>query len=166
MREVFKNLYCGNENDFMCNPAAREMAVIHACKEPYHRLYVGYSGRGCPKDSPHYYWKEEVPGRLALNMIDAPDPKFFHKPMIDKALEYIESYLNEGFKVLVHCNLGESRAPSLCLLYLIKHGIIKGNTLEDCEAEFMKVYPEYNPGAGMRGFVKEHWILYRDNLPY
>ena len=160
MREVYNNLFCGNEKDFMCNPMAREMAVIHACKEPYHRLYVGYTGRGCPKDSPYYYWIEWSPNRLALNMIDAPKPEFFAKPMIDKALEYIEQKLNEGYKVLVHCNEGFSRSPSLCLLYLIKKGIIKGETLEDCEAEFLKVYPEYNPGEGIRGFLKEHWKKY------
>ncbi len=158
MKEVFKNLYCGNEGDFIMN--GRGFAVLHACKEPYHRLYVGYTGRGCPKDSPHYYWAYFDDGRLALNIVDAPKSEFFHKPMIDKGLDFIEQKLGEGLKVLVHCNVGESRSPSLCLLYLIKHGIIKGDTLEDCEAEFMKVYPEYNPGAGMRGFVKQHWREY------
>lgn len=28
------------------------------------------------------------------------------------------------------------------------------------EAEFMQIYPEYNPGAGIRGFMKEHWREY------
>jgi len=32
--------------------------------------------------------------------------------------------------------------------------------LEDAEAEFLKVYPEYNPGAGIRGFMNEHWRYY------
>lgn len=158
MREVYENLYCGDEGDFVMN--GRGFAVLHACKEPYHRLYVGYTGRGCPKDSPHYYWAYFGEGRLALNIVDAPKPEFFYKPMIDEGLNFIEKMLKEGYKVLVHCNQGESRAPSICLLYLIKHGIIKGDTLEDIEAEFMKVYPEYNPGTGMRGFVKEHWKEY------
>ena len=160
MREVCNNLFCGSEDDFVMNPECREFAVLHACKEPYHRIYVGYTGRGCPKDSPHYYWAYFGEGRLALNIVDAPKSEFFYKPMIDEGLDFIEKMLKEGYKVLVHCNQGESRAPSICLLYLIKHGIIKGETLEDCEAEFMKVYPEYNPGEGIRGFVKEHWKEY------
>lgn len=176
MKEVFKNLYCGNDTDWInlekehipgrvVDQPTNGWAVLHACKESYHRQFVGYVGRGAPKDSPEYLWAERD-NRLALNMVDAPKPEFFAKSMIDKALDFIEQKLGEGLKVLVHCNLGESRSPSLCLLYLIKHGIITGETLEDCEAEFLKIYPEYNPGTGMRGFVKENWDLYRDNLPF
>ena len=167
MREVYTNLYCGSEKDVYESIALfrPDVAVLHACKEPYHREFVGYTGRGAPKDHPEYLWAERG-NRLALNIVDAPDPKYFAKEMIDKGLDFIGQKLNEGYKVLVHCNEGMSRSPSICLLYLIKHGIIKGETLEDCEAEFMKVYPEYNPGAGMRGFVKQHWELYKLNLPF
>jgi predicted protein tyrosine phosphatase len=171
MREIHENLYCGNEQDFYNNllcsfrPTTFETeiregwAVLHACKDPMHRKLVGYTGRGCPKDSPEYLWAERG-NRLALNIVDAPSSIFFDKSMIDKALDFIEKKLSSGLKVLVHCNVGESRSASICLLYLIKQGIIKGETLEDCEAKFMKLYPEYNPGAGMRGFVKEHWREY------
>ena len=171
MREVFKNLWIGNEKDFneLCNQnAINELmpfyhpegwAIVHSCKEPFHRSFVGYSGRGAPKDHPEYLWAERW-NRLALNIVDAPKPEFFDMGMIGKALNFIEQKLSEGLKVLVHCNQGESRSPSIALLYLIKQDIIKGDTLEDCEAEFMKVYPEYNPGAGIRGFVKEHWEEY------
>lgn len=162
IREIHANLFCGDINAYFQTLHMDNLdnwAMVHACKEPHHRAFVGYATRGCPKDSPEYLWAERG-NRLALNIVDAPKPEFFDKSMIDKALDFIEQKLSEGLKVLVHCNLGESRSPSLCLLYLIKHGIIKGDTLEDCEAEFMKVYPEYNPGAGIRGFVKEHWREY------
>ncbi len=167
MKQIIENLYCGNDHDYLnlekehipgrdIDQPTNGWAVLHACKESYHRTFVGYTGRGCPKDSPEYLWAERG-NRLALNIIDAPKPEFFDKVMIDKALEFIEQRLSEGLKVLVHCNQGESRSPSICLLYLIKHGIIYGETLEDCESEFLKVYPEYNLGVGMRGFVGEHW---------
>ena len=171
MKEVFTNLFCGNDDDWLnllkthypnCNKVdepADAWAVLHAAKEPCHRQFVGYIGRGAPKDSPEYLWAQRG-NRLALNIVDAPQSIFFDKSMIDKALNFIEQKLGEGLKVLVHCNEGHSRSCSLCLLYLIKHGIIKGDTLEDCEAEFMKVYPGYNPGTGIRGFVKEHWPEY------
>lgn len=170
MREVFKNLYCGNDNDWFnlkkehipgrqIDQPTNGWAVLHACKESSHREFLGYTGRGAPKEHLEYLFAERG-NRLALNMVDAQQSIFFDKGMIDKALDFIEQKLGEGLKVLVHCNQGESRSPSICLLYLIKNGIIKGDTLEDCEAEFMKVYPEYNPGAGIRGFVKEHWREY------
>lgn len=163
---IYVGLYCGNDTDWFKFDAGdvntgenTDWAVLHACKEPFHRQFVGYTGRGAPKGSPEYLWAERG-NRLALNIVDAPKPEFFDKRMIDKALDFIELKINEGHDVFVHCNQGESRSPSLCLLYLIKHDIIKGETLEDCEAEFLKLYPEYNPGAGMRGFVKEHWREY------
>lgn len=165
MKQIIENIYCGNDHDYLnlekehipgrdIDQPTNGWAVLHACKESYHRAFVGYTGRGCPKDSPEYLWAERG-NRLALNIVDAPKPGFFDKRMIDKALEFIEQKLSEGLKVLVHCNQGESRSPSICLLYLIKHGIIKGDTFEYCEAEFLKVYPEYNPRAGIREFDKE-----------
>jgi predicted protein tyrosine phosphatase len=170
MREVFPNLYCGNDQDWLnlekafinstfVDQPTQNWAVVHAAKEPNHRQFVGYTGRGCPKESPEYLYAERG-NRLALNIVDAPKPEFFDKSMIDKALDFIERKLGEGLKVLVHCNVGESRSASICLLYLIAHGIVKGDTLEDCEAIFMNIYPEYHPGAGIRGFMKEHWREY------
>ena len=159
IKEVYENLYCGDINAYPPAIDISSWATVHTCKDPMHRSMVGYVTRGCPKESPHYFFIEQG-NRLALNIVDCDNPAFFAKHMIDKALDFIEQKLDEGLKVLVHCNEGHSRSPSLCLLYLIKHSIIKGDTLEDCEAEFMKVYPEYNPGAGIRGFVKEHWKEY------
>ena len=170
MLKVFENLYCGDDNDWLSlekehipgrqiDQPANGWAVCHAAKENSHREFLGYTGRGAPKESPEYLWAERG-NRLALNIVDAPKPEFFDKSMIDKALNFIEQKVGEGLKVICHCNKGRSGSASICLLYLIKHGVIKGDSLEDCEAEFMKVYPEYNPGTGMRGFVKEHWREY------
>ncbi|HHX59798.1 MAG TPA: dual specificity protein phosphatase family protein, partial [Epulopiscium sp.] len=99
--------------------------------------------------------------KLILNLVDAPKSIFFDKGLIDLALDFIDEELNGGKKVLIVCNRGESRSASLSLLYLIKHNLIKGDTLEDVEAEFMKLYPKYNPGTGMREFVKENFEEYR-----
>ena len=68
--------------------------------------------------------------------------------------------------MLVHCNEGFSRSPSIGMLYLVKHNLIDGRTLEDVEAEFLKLYPNYNPATGIRGFVEENWHLYKYNLPF
>jgi len=170
---VKENLYCGNETDQLnlekehipgreIDQPTNNWAVVHAAKEPFHRNYIGYTTRGAPKQHPEYLWAERG-DILALNIVDAPKPEFFSKEMIDKALDFIEQKLSEGLKVLVHCNEGKSRSTSICLLYLIKHGEITGDTLEDCEAEFLKVYPEYNPGTGIRGFAKEYFAFYRHN---
>jgi hypothetical protein len=159
MREVYNGLWCGDDKSYAPTITTGEWAEVFAAKEPMHRHMVGYTSRGCPKDSPYYFFIERG-NVLALNIVDAPDPIFFDKGMIDKALDFIGQKLSEGRSVQVRCNEGRSRSASICLLYLIKHGIIKGNTFEDCEALFMQIYPEYNPGAGIRGFIKEHWSEY------
>ena len=172
MKEVIKGLYVGNEMDYgnlekehipgrEIDQPTNGFAVVHACKEPHHRNLLGYTTRGCPKDNPEYLWAERE-NRLYMNIVDAPKSFFFDKGMIDKALDFIDEKLNQGLKVLIHCNKGESRSASIALIYLIKHGLIEGDTLEDVEAEFLKLYPEYNPGEGMRGFVKENFEEYRD----
>lgn len=160
MREVMPKLFVGSQIDYESRILNQDEWTILLCaKEPWHRQAVGYTGRACDKSHPEYLIAKRD-NKLILNLVDAPKSIFFDKNLIDSALEFIEEELKKNKKIGVFCNLGESRSASIALLYLIKHGIIKGETLEDCEAEFLKVYPEYNPGAGIRGFVKDHWSEY------
>lgn len=160
MKEVFPKFYVGNQVQYEGGGFNQdEWSFVLAAKEPWHRSVIGYTGRACDKSHPEYLMARRA-NKLILNLVDAPKAEFFDKSIIDAALDFIEEQLSVGKKVLTACNEGKSRSASICLLYLVKHGIIKGATLEDCEAEFMKVYPEYNPGAGIRGFMKEHWQSY------
>ena len=162
MKEVFKNLYVGNQQDYETSTFTySEWAFLLAAKEPWHRQALGYTGRAANKNDPEYLMARRD-NRLILNLVDAPKSIFFNRDVIDAGLDFIYRELNKGKKVGVFCNQGESRSASIALLYLIKHGIIKSDTLEDAEAEFLKVYPAYNPGTGMRGFVKENFEVYRD----
>jgi hypothetical protein len=156
----YASLYVGSQFDYENgNFENDKWSFVLAAKEPFHRQALGYAGRACDKANPEYLIAMRD-NKLILNLVDAPRAEFFDKRIIDTALNYIEDQLNKGNQVLVVCNEGHSRSASIALLYLIKHQNIKGKTFEDYEAEFMKVYPEYKPGAGMRGFVKEHWKEY------
>jgi hypothetical protein len=160
MREIFPKLFVGSQKDYEESYFVPEQwGIVLAAKEPWHRQAIGYTGRACDKAHLEYLMARRV-NKLILNLVDAPKAEFFDKRIIDAALEFIEEQLNTGKSVLICCNQGESRSPSICLLYLIKQGIIKGDTFSDCEAEFMQIYPEYNPGEGIRGFMKEHWEEY------
>lgn len=164
MKEVIKNLFIGNEHDYY-NTADSEdnFSYVLAAKNPFHKDFVGYEGKSCDKSHPEYLWAYSK-NKLILNMVDAPSSLFFDKSMVDETLKFIEEELFKGRYVLIACNKGESRSASLGLLFLIKQGHIKGETLEDCEAEFLKLYPQYNPGKGIREFVKEHFQEYRQFL--
>ena len=83
------------------------------------------------------------------------------KEIVDAALNFIEKGLVAGLRVLVHCNQGESRGPSLGLLYLAaRTDALHRSTLEAAEAKFRQLYPSYLPKEGMRSFLRIHWNEY------
>lgn len=159
MREVTKWLWVGNQAEYEAGMFDDSFSFVLAAKNPFHKDTVGYTGKSCDKNHPEYLWAYRE-NKLVLNMVDAPSSLYFNKRMIDEALAYIHNKLRDNRRIAIICNKGESRSAGLALLYLIKHDIIHGETLEDCEAEFMKVYPEYNPGTGIREFLKMNFKEY------
>lgn len=159
MIEVSNRLWVGNQLDW--EHAVKKLpgwAVVHACKEPYHREAVGYTGRALPNDHEEYLFARRD-NRLCLNMIDGPKPEFFRAQMIDAAMAFIGEQIGEGRKVLVHCNQGGSRAPSLALLYMHTSGDqrIADMSFEEAEDVLRAAYPSYNPAKGIRAYVEQHW---------
>jgi len=89
MKEIYSNLYIGNENDYVSYVQGHDgWAVVHACKEPYHRQALGYTGRAAPKTHPEYLiaWRGN---RLILNLVDVDNPAYISKEIIDTALDFI-----------------------------------------------------------------------------
>jgi hypothetical protein len=164
MIEIYPNLFIGNENDYETRVRHEPgWYVVHACKEPYHRQALGYSGRAAPKNHPEYLIARRG-NRLILNLVDAPDPAYISKEIIDAALEFIGKSLTSGNRVLVHCNEGCSRSAGIGLLYLamFTDGILKVE-FPEAEAVFRTLYPPYNPKSGMRGYMIMNWKKYAKN---
>jgi hypothetical protein len=89
MTEIHKNLYVGNETDYELKVINQDgWNVIHACKEPYHRQALSYSGRGAPKDHPEYLMAKRE-NRLILNLVDVENPAYIAKEIMDEALQFI-----------------------------------------------------------------------------
>lgn len=120
-----------------------------------HQSVVGWTGRGCDKDNPNYLVKLE-PDAIYLNMIDGDDPKYVNDEMINPALEFIHQHLEGGNTVFIYCSLGESRSPSLALMYLLEHNLIEktANTINEFRSEF---YPDYEPKLGNLIYIKKRW---------
>jgi len=162
MTEVYDNLYVGDERDYESNIRLKrqdEWSIVHACKEPYHRDALGYSGRAAPKSHPEYLTTKRG-NRLILNLIDADTPKYIPKEIIDEALEFIDESLANDQKVLVHCNQGRSRSPGITLLYLAQQGEISSESFQKARNEFKEIYPRCNLANGMRGFLVQNWDTY------
>ncbi len=160
MVEVTKNLFVGHQNDYESDVKGKDgWFIVHACKEPYHRKALNYKGRGAPKDHPEYLLAVRG-NRLILNLVDTDNPAYIHGEIIKTALDFIYQGLNSGKKVLVHCNQGRSRSAGIGMLYMAVHGLIPNQTLEDAESTFICIYSEYQPGKGVRNFLKNNWSSY------
>ncbi|MEO9058328.1 MAG: dual specificity protein phosphatase family protein [Ktedonobacteraceae bacterium] len=161
MIEVYPKLFVGNERDYECSVShQRDWAVVHACKEPYHRQALGYTGRGAPKSDPEYLVAHRG-NRLMLNIVDTDNPLFFDKGMINQALDFIDQQRANELKVLVHCNQGESRGPSVTMLYMAARlRVLPADSLESAEQKFKELYASYFPGMGIRGHLRQYWQQY------
>lgn len=159
MIEVLPNLFVGSEVDEALVRGQSGWFVVHACKEPYHRQALGYRGRAAAKDHPEYLIARR-PGRLILNLIDADDVNYVPSEIIDAAVSDI--YQNIGSrKILVHCNQGLSRAPTIAFLYMLKRSdVFQRKKLSDDLQDFLKIYPLYAPAQGMANYVKLNWSRY------
>jgi hypothetical protein len=159
MMEVFQNLFVGAEFDAETVLHQPGWFVIHACKEPYHRAELGYTGRAAPKEHPEYLIAER-PGRLILNIVDAPNVAYIPPQIIDKAIAEIDRRIGTS-KVLVHCNEGLSRSPTIALLYLAKFvNRFHGMDAEAAMQGFRRIYPPYAPKQGMADYVRLNWAKY------
>jgi hypothetical protein len=160
MKEISSGLFIGTQEDYENQVKDKDgWLVVQACKEPYHRQALGYTGRAAPKDHPEYLMA--VRGdRLILNLVDADNPAFIRKEVIDEALAFIEKGLNGGKQVLVHCNQGMSRSAGIGLLYLAVKDLIPNRNYEAAEQAYQKIYPPYQPAQGIQGFLKMNWTDY------
>lgn len=155
MKEVRPNLWVGNQADYEQIKDQPDWWVVQACKEPYHREAVGYTGKGAPPESPEYLFAERDQ-RLILNLVDADTPKFIPHPAIVVAAGFIKDNLNLNRKILVHCNQGRSRAPGVTLAYLRRAGEMPWS-YDDAATLFVLDYPEFFPSAGIDGYLRQNW---------
>jgi hypothetical protein len=160
MIEIYPNLWIGMAQDY--ESLVKDVSgwnVVHACKEPYHRRELGYSTKGAPKGHPEYLIARRG-SRLILNLVDAPNPAYIPKEIIDAAIQFIHPSLEDDMKVLVHCNLGESRAPGIGMLYLAKYTDRLPKEFIKAEQAFRLIYPFYKPSEGISGFLIRNWGSY------
>lgn len=155
MREVYPNLFVGSMNDYETIVSSQTgWAVVHACKEPYHRRAVGYWLWSAPKSHPEYLLARRQ-NRLMLCLLDLPVSFFMKKEMIDQVLDFIDEMRANGLKVMVHCVAGRSRSPSLTLLYLATRlHVLPTDSLEAAEEQFRYLYPGYRPTRGIREHIR------------
>lgn len=121
-----------------------------------HQSVVGWTGRGCDKDNPHYLFKREDKA-IYLNMIDGDNPDYIHDSMIDAALNFMKEKLDKDEEVFIYCSLGESRSPSIALMYLLENELINRD-IESCR-KFQAEYSKYKPNTGVFLYIKNRYKI-------
>lgn len=151
-------MYVGTKEEYYL--AVREgMKIVCALNRANgyvtHQSVVGWSGRGCNKDNPYYLFKKEE-NAIYLNMIDGDNPAYVSDEMINVALDFIHEKLQQGNKVFIYCSLGESRSPSVALMYLLEFGLIEKNsqTIQNFRTAF---YPNFYPKLGNLKYIQTRW---------
>ena len=156
MKEVYERLLVSDLNDcsFEKNYDS-EWAIVHACKTPCHQRAVGYTGN-LKSNHPNYLILVRDKN-LYMNLIDPPIP-LFKDQSFNEFMRFAEDNWNRGRKILIHCNQGLSRAPSLALLFLSKKvKTISNNSYQEARKDFLEIYPDYLPGLGIQKFLTENW---------
>lgn len=153
MFEVRKRLYIGNEYD--CRKGDEDWGIIHACKHPCHQRAVGYKGN-LSSSHPNYLVLEKR-NDLYLNIID-PSAPLFMPPLFTSFLNFTSLQWEGGKKILIHCNQGESRAPTLAMMFMAKHlKEIPNSSYSEARREFEKLYSGYKPGKGIQIYLNQNW---------
>lgn len=153
MKEILENLFIGSDSD--CSNAASGIAVIHACKT-CHQKGVGYR-RNLSSTHPHYLIYESG-NHLFLNLVDMEREllaKFTH-PIMKSALSFIRHHIDDK-RIIVHCNQGHSRSPSIGLVYLAQTEKISNQSFQDAKKEYVRIYPAYLPGTGIELYLTNNW---------
>lgn len=155
MREVHDRLYVAPEDE--CFHDRDGWAVVHACKDPCHRRAVGYRRRALDQDHPHYLILEDGPN-LYMNLIDPPTSRLFMPESFHTFLDFAARRYETGNQLLIHCNEGRSRAPSLAMLFLAKElEELPDGSFRAARAAYSERDSVYAPGQGIRTYLSENW---------
>lgn len=174
MREIADNLWIGDQASCPGQCALdSNWACCHSVKDPCHRKQLGYTTKGAPKDSPNYLVMQKGHD-LYLNLVDADDPAFIAKEIVDAAITFIQANILGNRQVLLHCNEGRSRAPGLAMLYLLKtktrlkvppgeRSEVPLWTLPSAAVAFQEwalFVHDTHMRPGMAGFIQQHYKEY------
>lgn len=159
MIQIVQNLFIGNDYDCQNYKNSEDFSIVHACKT-CHQKALKYSGN-LNNQHPYYLVYQNL-NDIYLNMIDIQKRliDFYTRPIINSALDFIERELRAKRKVLIHCNKGESRAPSIAMLYLAKRArTISNNSYEEAAEDFRKILPSFSPTNGIKEYMEMYWKI-------
>lgn len=108
---------------------------------------MGYRGN-LPSTHPDHALKR-IENETALNLVDmdrfSENYLSFNRDMFTTVFSFLDEYGLQGYKILIHCNQGESRAPTIGLLYIARLGTFEYADFDTSVQKLRKMYPAYMP---------------------
>jgi protein-tyrosine phosphatase len=90
---------------------------------------------------------------LFVDVIDEQDPEYFEFEMFVEIINWLDT----REKVFVHCDYGQSRSPSFCMLYGSKVLEVLPSDFLDCVRVIKSIQPDYISPSGISKFLKKNW---------
>lgn len=151
MRELCHNLFLGSMADYELLKNDDHIVFVQACAFPYYKDNI-LNNEG---DNLHVFTNNNK--CLSLNMID--DFKCDYErylALFNITKQYIDDNIKDN-RVLIHCNMGQTRSATFALLYLKTINYFKDISFNEAERQFLIMYPSYSYGMGIREFALKIW---------
>jgi hypothetical protein len=157
MIEVHSNLFVGTVDEAVTLPQ-KDWKKIFAANNFHYQMH-GWTRGGRYQNHPYYVIHEEA-DFISLNWVDGPANYFDYQgkgvEIVQRVLTFIDNNLPES-QIIIACNQGKSRSPSLALVYLAKRlHVIADTSYEDARRDFLQKYPRYEP-SGIADFLSQKW---------
>jgi hypothetical protein len=155
VEEIIKGLWLGSDED-VPEAKRRGYARLCVCKDgpDSHRSMLGYTTLGAPKGKEYLFARRgDV---MALNVIDVDDASMMPEEPLLAGIEFIHEMMTAGKKILVHCNAGISRSPTLVMMYMRTIGELD-QPFNRAQKIFDMLYPKHDPGAAIEFHARHMW---------
>lgn len=153
---IYPHLRVGGDDAYERLKNEENWSFLRCCKygPGGHQRTLDYHTLAAPEGSEHFVVKR---GHLmALNMLDLDDPHYVDPDMIFTGLEFVKQELEAGREVLISCNAGLSRGPTVGLMFLRYIGDLPHAYLHSVRL-FYHIYRQYRPSQGIEQFARNVW---------
>ncbi|QBQ07766.1 hypothetical protein SGLAD_v1c05670 [Spiroplasma gladiatoris] len=139
MRKIMNNLFLGDKKS-----APKETQLRISCAQEIFKKYIKNSNLQVSFDA-----KNDI---KYYNFEDFPIYEDIDIDLVDDALKTIENNINNKV-IYVHCVWGINRSPSIVFMYMVRNKLLNGNTYEECQSQFWKIYPYHRANPGWQEFL-------------
>jgi len=91
---------------------------------------------------------------LGIEQLHIPTTDFTHPRLrdIELAVEFVQSHVEKGNTVYIHCKAGRARSATVALCWMVKY---RGMSIAEAQASLLNSRPHINPKIAERAVVKQ-----------